>query len=232
LSSDGTVIVDTSRTLRGLAFNNAASYTLSGAGVLTLASDDATGMPRIQSLQGSHTVSTALMLEDALTVDVAGATDTLTLSGTLTGNKALTKTGAGTLALSGNAALDAVTVSDGTLLQAGGTSVFESLTVGASATYSLHSQMLTLSNGLSIATSGTFNFQSYGAGTLRLGRGTLGGAIDTTTEFWEAVANGRITVKGQPVLDTSVFILKEEELSGVWYVTVTLKTYGTLLKLR
>ena len=79
LAAAGTVTVGAPRALRGLTFNSAASYTLAGAGQLTLASGGADGMPRIQSLQGSHTVGTALALADALTVDVAGAAGTSTV---------------------------------------------------------------------------------------------------------------------------------------------------------
>ena len=232
LAAAGTVTAVTDRTLRGLAFNSAASYTLAGAGTLTLASGGAYGMPRVQSLQGGHTVGVAIVLEDALAVDVSGAAGTLTLAGSVTGGKALTKTGAGTLALSADNMLGAVTVSEGTLLQAGGASVFDALAVGAGSVYSLYAESLTLTNGLAVVSGGAFNFQSYGAGTLYLRRGAAGGAVDTAAEFWAAVAAGLITVKGEAVTDTSVLILKEEEVGGVWFVSVTLKSFGTLMEFR
>ena len=83
-----------------------------------------------------------------------------------------------------------------------------------------------------MAAGGAFDFGSYGAGTLRLARGAAGGAVDTAAEFWAAVADGRVTVKGQAAADTSLFILKEVEDGGVWTVTVTLKSFGTLLQFR
>lgn len=232
LAAAGTVTAETGRTLRGLAFSNAVSYTVAGPGALTLASDGAYGMPRILSLLGSHTLTAALVLQDALTVDVANAAGTLTLAGAVTGGKALTKLGAGTLSLAGGNVLGAVTVSAGTAAQAGGVSEFVALDVAAGGVYRLASGTLTLAEGLTVATGGAFDFARYGGGTLRLARGAAGGAADTVAEFWEAVGDGRVTVKGQAAADPSLFIIKEEESGGVWYVTVTLKSFGTLLQFR
>ncbi len=232
LTAAGTVTAEAGRTLRGLAFNNAVSYTVAGPGALTLASDGAYGMPRILSLLGSHTLTAALVLQDALTVDVANAAGTLTLAGGVTGGKALTKLGAGTLALAGRNVLGAVTVAAGAAAQTGGVSAFDALEVSPGGVFRLVSGTLTLAQGLTVAPGGAFDFGSYGGGTLRLAVGAPGGAVDTATEFWEAVADGRVTVKGQAAADPSLFILKEEQSGGVTYVTVTLKSFGTLLQFR
>jgi autotransporter-associated beta strand protein len=225
LASAGTVVLDAPRTLRGLAFNSATPYTLAGAGVLTLAGDAATAS-KITVANGGHTVSVALALADALTVEIAGAANALTLSGAVTGGQALDKTGAGTLVLSGNNELGAVSVSGGLLAMSGGTSTFDSLSVAANAAFGLGKGRLTLANGLSVAAGGGFSFQTFGGGTLVLRRGADGGSIDTVADVHAALAEGRITVKGQ-ASDASVFVIGEEAIGGVWHVTVTLKSYGT-----
>lgn len=231
LTANGTVSMDAARTLRGLTFDNAAaSYTVAGAGLLTLASDGAIGMPRILAQQGSHTLAVALALQDALNVTVSDAAAILTLAGGISGNQALTQNGPGTLALSGANALGAIRVAQGTLKQIGGATLGTSLSVAAGANYNLSAQSLTLTAGLDVAAGGTFDFARYGAGTLWLTRGEAGGAIDTVPEFWAAVAAGRVTVKGAAANPADIFVT-EEQVNEVWYVVVRTQSFGTVLRL-
>lgn len=229
LSAPATVTLDQPRTLRGLTFNSPAAYTLAGS-ALTLAGDPFTA-PRLAVENGSHTVALPLLLDAALTVDVAGSDDTLTLSGAVTGGQPLTKTGAGTLALSGDNTLGTVAVSSGRIQMTDGISSFNALSIGADASFSFFTRALTVANGLTLAAGGTFNFQTYGGGTLALRRGTDGGAIDTVAELTAAIAAAQVTVKGNPA-PLSVFVIGEEEIGGVWHVTAKLKTFGTVITLQ
>jgi fibronectin-binding autotransporter adhesin len=225
LTAAGTVTLNTPRTVRGVAFNNAAAYTLAGSSALTLAGD-AAATSLITVIQGSHSIATALTLTDALSIDVVQETDTLTISGAMTGDQELTKIGLGTLALSGNNALGAVTVSDGTLRMADGSSTYTALDIEANATYALHTGTLTLEEGLTV--SGNFNFETYGCGTLVLTRGIDGGAIDTVDEVYTAINAGLITAKGNTA-DASLFAISESEINSEWSVIVRLKTDGTII---
>jgi autotransporter-associated beta strand protein len=229
LTSADTVTLDTVRTLRGVAFNNAVSYTIAGSGALTL-SGDATTAAQITVAEGSHTIALPLTLTDALSVEVTGAASALTLSGTVTGGQALTKTGEGVLTVSGDQALGVVTVSGGEMRMTRGTSAFDALSVANGAVFSFGTGSLTLADGLTVAVGGAFNFQVFGGGALLLARGSDGGAIDTAAEVLAAITDGRITVKGQAA-DVSVFVVTEEEVGGLWYVKVSLKAYGTLISL-
>ena len=100
-TTPGTVNLDVNKTVGGVTFNNAASYTISGANTLTL--DNSGAGAAIGVSAGTHTIQTAVALNDNLTVTpVAGAQ--LTISGNIsqiTGTRSLTVGGAGTLVLSG-----------------------------------------------------------------------------------------------------------------------------------
>lgn len=228
LATPDTVTLHTALTLRGLTFANAVSYTLAGSGTLTLSGNSATAS-QITVALGSHTVALPLALTDALAIEVTREADTLTLSGSVTGGQPLTKSGAGVLALSGNNALGRVTVSAGIMKMTGGNSTFDALSIATNAVFSFYQGTLTLVNGLTVWAGGAFNFQSYGGGRLLLKRGTTGGSIDTVAEVNAAITDGRFTVKGQAA-STSVFSVSEDQIDGVWYVSVKLKTYGTIIR--
>src|SRR5262249_54799092 len=100
ITAPRTVTVDSDRTVGSISFDNLSSYTLSGPGTLTL--DTSSGPAAISVVSGSHTISTPIVLNKDVTIDVysklsnAAADNMLTLGGSFTGNgHAVTKTGGG-----------------------------------------------------------------------------------------------------------------------------------------
>jgi autotransporter-associated beta strand protein len=115
------------RALKGLIFNNAASFTLSGT-ALTLQGDAS-----IKVTAGSHTISVPLALSNATEIAVASSA-MLTLSGNVTGAQNVTKTGTGTLALSAANTLGALNVSAGKVQFVAGTTTVSAFTIASGAT--------------------------------------------------------------------------------------------------
>ncbi|RYD47850.1 MAG: hypothetical protein EOP85_04705, partial [Verrucomicrobiaceae bacterium] len=99
ITSPRVVTVDSARTVGSIQFNNANSYTLAGTSVLTL--DASTGNTNIETLNGSHTLSTPLTLVDTLDVVMASGASTLTLSGNITGAGGIRHLTTGTVVLGG-----------------------------------------------------------------------------------------------------------------------------------
>ncbi|RYD77171.1 MAG: hypothetical protein EOP84_15870, partial [Verrucomicrobiaceae bacterium] len=93
------VTLDSARTVGAVQFNNANSYTISGASVLTL--DVATGNAGIEVLSGSHTISAPLSLSDTLEVSLASTANTITLSGNIGGSGGIIHPTDGTVILRG-----------------------------------------------------------------------------------------------------------------------------------
>ena len=203
LSSSGQVTLDVARTVRGLTFtNSAASYTIAGAGSLTLQGDALTA-PRISVMAGSHTVSVPLALSNATEIAVAGSS-VLTLAGNVTGAQNITKTGAGTLALGGVNTLGALTVSAGTVRLVAGSTTVSSLTLASGAKCDIV------------------------AGTLYILKGVAGGAIDTIDEVNAAITANTITLRGSNAAPAD-FKVTEETVDSVVYVKVMRKSTGTLI---
>lgn len=223
LASPGVVTLDAARTVRSLYFTNANGYTLSGS-PLTLIGD-AVVSPQITVALGSHAISTALALSNALTVAVNNAADKLTISGNITGSNTLTKTGNGTLALGGNNILSALTVSSGTVSNYAGTSTVGPLTLATGATFHLAGGTLT-SAGLTLAAGSRFSFPSRTTAVLYIAKGVDGGAIDTANDVEDAVTAGLITVGGAAAIPYD-FLLGEEVIGSVTYVTVMLRPAST-----
>ncbi len=80
ITAPRTVTIDGARTVGNLTFDNANSYTLAGAGPLTIDNDEAA---TIDVRNGSHTISAALSFGAGQTVNKIGP-GTLTISGTQT----------------------------------------------------------------------------------------------------------------------------------------------------
>jgi hypothetical protein len=122
ITGPATVNVATNVTVGSLTFDSANSYTLAGAGKITLqmAPDNTSlsilGVPAsIWVGSGSHTIATQVQLNTATTVEIEQPSSTLTISNDLTGgSNSLTKLGPGTLALK-NIRAGNLTVNAGTL---------------------------------------------------------------------------------------------------------------------
>lgn len=193
--------------LKALTFNTAGGgYTIAAGtgGSLRLASD--TGTSTVTATAGTHVVSTAIALANAVTVTVAA--NSLEFSGILSGSGLLTKDGAGSLTLSGSntftggvrlnagrliaksqagLGLGMVIVNDGTLdlfgfsvanlIQVYGGSVVNS-GVGSLSTSALEVDS-TSNVTISANISGSSSLTKKGAGTLTMtGDNTFSGGID------------------------------------------------------
>jgi hypothetical protein len=100
ITAPRTVTVDGPKTVGSLTFDNAQSYTLDGAGPLTINSNAAA---TINVVSGSHTISAPLTIAAGKTVTKSGA-GTLTISGTQThGAGAVLVASAGTTNLNSDA---------------------------------------------------------------------------------------------------------------------------------
>ncbi len=99
INAPRTITLDVSPTVGTLTFDNTNSYTLSGSGVLTLATTQ--GDAAIQVLSGSHSIAANITLHSNTDMIVSGTGDLLTLGGSLNGSGGLIKSGSGRLILSG-----------------------------------------------------------------------------------------------------------------------------------
>jgi hypothetical protein len=137
ITAPRTVTVDGPIAVGTLSFDNAQTYTVAGAGPLTL--DATSGDAKINVVSGNHTISAPITLADNAVITVTPAASTLTLTGALTATgRNLTKAGAGTLALP-NVRATGLTIGGGTLAVAAnganeGVSVVSTLSIAGDAT--------------------------------------------------------------------------------------------------
>ena len=113
LGAAGIVTLDGGRTVGGLTFSNANSYTVASGTGGSLTFQKSSGSADAMVLSGSHTISAPVVLASNLAADIA-ASSTLNVSGQVSGAQSLTKRGNGTLVL-GSANLYSL----GTTLEAG-----------------------------------------------------------------------------------------------------------------
>ncbi len=95
-----TVTLDSNRTVGALTFNNANSYSISGASTLTL--NQTVGNAQASIVLGNHTVSTPVSLSKPLDIFMAHATDSLSFIGNISGAGGINKISSGDLTLGGN----------------------------------------------------------------------------------------------------------------------------------
>jgi autotransporter-associated beta strand protein len=95
----GTVFLNTNASLLAVTFSNtSASYTVQGAGTLTLAESLGTA-PSLTTAAGTHSISNAVAVVGDLQLETTG---NLLLAGSVSGTGSLQHTGAGTTTLSGS----------------------------------------------------------------------------------------------------------------------------------
>jgi glucose/arabinose dehydrogenase len=113
ISAPRTITVDSPRTLGVLYFNSPISYTLGGNSTITL--DASAGLAGINVLDGNHTITAPIVLNDSVLINVVRFGSTLTLSGELTATgQTIHKLGVGAVDLQ-NIRAAGVRVLDGTV---------------------------------------------------------------------------------------------------------------------
>jgi len=143
--------------LGGLNFNNAAGYTISGTGTVTM--DVSTGAAAINVIAGNHTVQNPVALADDTTITVTPAANTLTMSNLLATTKVITKAGAGNVAVN-NVQAGGLTVNAGTVTvlsngtNAGASRVGTLAITNASGALDLNDNDLVVTNGTYAAVAG------------------------------------------------------------------------------
>jgi autotransporter-associated beta strand protein len=130
ITAPRTVTVDGPKTVGSLTFDNAQSYTLAGAGPLTINSNAAA---TINVVNGSHTISAPLSIAAGKTVTKSGA-GTLTISGTQThGAGAVLVASAGTTNLDSDAGTN-LSLQANAAVNLGATQHLGGVQIGAGAT--------------------------------------------------------------------------------------------------
>jgi fibronectin-binding autotransporter adhesin len=131
ITASRTVTLDSAKTAGAVQFNNANSYTLAGTATLTL--NATTGNAGVETLAGSHQISTPLSLTDPLDLSFASAADTLSFFGNITGAGGINHATAGNVVLSGtNTFAGAVNFTGGSLTFGNGSLGTGALTVSNS----------------------------------------------------------------------------------------------------
>ena len=199
ITGNSTVTLDGSRTVGGLTFNNANSYTVApGSGSLTL--QKTSGSADLMAFSGSHTIASPIVLASNVAADIS-ANAALTVSGQISGAKSVTKRGAGvlslgsanlytlgttieagTLEIGNSAALGAapVNISGSSTLRAGAAALApaNSIAIGASVTATVDTQAHTLTVGGVISdTTGNGALSKTGTGTLIVGSANTYGGV-------------------------------------------------------
>ncbi|MEK0448444.1 MAG: hypothetical protein RL088_712 [Verrucomicrobiota bacterium] len=156
-----TVDINGNKTAGRLTFNNANSYTIGGAGTLTL--DNGLASASITVTQGSHVINTPMSLPNSTSIATTAGTSLQV--GDLTGSQPLTKSGNGTLILNGTATTGGLIASGGTVQAGtgGATGAFPSGSIALSNNTQL------IYNTTASGTIGPVN----GSGSLRQDAGTL-----------------------------------------------------------
>jgi len=113
-STGGTVTLNDNRTTKNLKLDSAGSFLFIGGGTLTLDGPGDWGS-QIQVVSGSHSIGVPVTLSKSVNVNVANASDTLTITGDISAaGKGVTKRGAGTAVVK-NLRLSALALRGGTL---------------------------------------------------------------------------------------------------------------------
>ncbi len=200
-------------TVGGLAFNNASSYTITGANPLTL---DGSGHGAVIGVSAgtSNALNTAVALNDNVSATV-GTGDTLTLGGSIanvSSPKTLALNGGGTLVVTGansyGPAAGAVgTTLAGATLQVGNNHALGAgdVSIAGSSTVQAAAPGLSLANNIAVANANTLAVVGGPANTLTLngvisGNGSLTGAGAGTV----ILGNANNTYAGGTILNAGV----------------------------
>jgi fibronectin-binding autotransporter adhesin len=218
-ASGGTVNLDANKTVGGITFNNASSYTISSNNGSTLTLDNSGAGASISVLAGSHSINNTVAVNDNVTVSAASGTQ-LTIASNISqvsGTRSLTLSGGGTLVLSGsNSYSGATSVSNGTLnfnglnalgtsgtLNLGGPTTNGTLQYATGNTADISGLVVNLNaGGGTIDTNGNnVNYanalgNSTAGGLTKVGSGTLTMAGNNTYTGATTVNGGTLTLTG------------------------------------
>jgi glucose/arabinose dehydrogenase len=221
ISAPRTVTVDAPRTLWSLNFNSPFMYTIAGANALTL--DVSTGQAQINVLQGSHTISAPVVLNDNVGIRVMLAGDTLSLTGAVTATgRTITKLGYGAVELN-NVRSAGLTVAAGTVRinpkgtpnDPAGTSVVNAYSIAAAAKLDLTNNSMIVNYTGAVGTLVNDTRQHLLAGRLT----TTSGTAATGLGYGDNMVLGQSTFGGQSVDADSVLIkftyIGDSNLDGV-----------------
>ncbi len=224
--SPTTVAVDGAKTVGGIIFNNANSYSVTGPAAITLNNGiAAAGITVLGNPGESHSIAAPIILAtDALTNTANGTL--LTLSGNISGAKALTASGTGTTILTGANSYATTNITGGTL-QIGangttGTLGTGDVAVSVGSTLIFHrSDDVAVSNNIAGSTA---QVTKRGAGTLTLSGNNsfataVGGGLNIeagTVKIGSAtaLASGVILNVNGGSLDMNAFNVNASSLSG------------------
>ena len=193
LTGAGTINMNGDKTVSGLFFDNGGSYTISGAGNLTLNNGGAAASVTVNN--GNHTIAVPIVAPKATSVSFANSS-VLNITSAISGGNPLSVSGTGSLTLTGNnsfstTALTGATINVGT---PGGSSTTGTLGTGT----------------LTMSASGTLNFNRSNAYVFPggiTGSGANAGSVNQ-------LGTGTTTVSGAISNITSVTISAGTLITG------------------
>ena len=239
ITSARTITLNAGQLVGTLNFSSPAGYTIAGTGTLIL--DVASGQAAINVTAGSHTIGTAVILNDDLTVTSASKTG-LNITGNITATgRAVTKNGVGTMQVaslrSASLTINAGTFSvspKGVANSPTGASMVQNLTIAQGAVLDLNNNAMVIDyTGASVETAVRQNlaagwiFSSAANTTTRLGYGeataVLGGAgtfaglsVDATSVLIKFTYTGDANLDGQVDVTDLGALATNWQMSGNW----------------
>lgn len=218
ITAPRSIAVSGGTTAGHLVFDNVNSYTLGGAGALTM--QVASGGADVTVSSGSHTIAVPVALNSYTTFNIAGGS-TLSLTAQLSGSGTIAKSGAGTLRLT-NARSSTVNITGGEIeiIAAGtnaGASKITNLSLTNGGKLDLQNNALVLVN----TTAGTWNGSGYTGVTGMVAAGRNAGNWDGSgivtgmTSALGAVPLSTIGVAPNSVLNKSTFMGQTVSTSDV-----------------
>ena len=227
------VAVSGAKTVGGIIFNNASSYTVSGGAGDTITMSNGIATAGISVTSGSHTLAAPVVLAGSATATTAALT-TLTVSGNISGANAFNAAGSGTTILTGTNSYGVTNVTGGTLqIGAGGTTGTigtgdATLAAGASLAFNRSDDLTIASNlgGLGTVTKNLANTLTL-TGVNSFGALNIVGGTVKPSNATGIPAGATVAVGAGATFDMNEFNTTVAGLSGAGTVTENGFTPGT-----